>query len=116
AIVADYYNTSDLLVPALGASGAIAGVLGAYIVLFPRATVVALAPFFFFIPLPVPAFLLIGFWFVLQIFSGVASVGPDAVGAGGGVAYFAHIGGFIAGAVLVNLFVWRRPRRRVASG
>ena len=65
-----------------------------------------------FIPLPVPAFLLIGFWFILQIFSGVASVGPNAVGAGGGVAYFAHIGGFIAGAILVNLFAWNRPRRR----
>ena len=65
-----------------------------------------------FIPLPVPAFLLIGFWFILQIFSGVASVGPNAVGAGGGVAYFAHIGGFIAGAILINLFAWNRPRRR----
>ena len=83
--------------------------------LFPRASVVTLVPFFFFIPLPVPAFLLIGFWFILQIFSGVASVGPNAVGAGGGVAYFAHIGGFIAGAILVNLFAWNRPRRRTGQ-
>jgi membrane associated rhomboid family serine protease len=116
ALAADAYGSSDLLTPAIGASGAIAGVLGAYIVLFPRASVVTLVPFLFFIPLPVPAFLLIGFWFILQIFSGVASVGPNAVGAGGGVAYFAHIGGFIGGAILVNLFAWRRPRRQVASG
>ena len=115
ALVADAYGSSDLLVPAIGASGAIAGVLGAYIVLFPRASVVTLVPFLFFIPLPIPAFLLIGFWFILQIFSGVASVGPNAVGAGGGVAYFAHIGGFIAGAILVNLFAWNRPRRRTGQ-
>ncbi len=115
ALVAEYYASSELLTPAIGASGSIAGVLGAYIVLFPRATVVALIPFFFFIPFPVPAFVLIGFWFVLQIFYGAGSVGPNAVGAGGGVAYFAHIGGFIAGAALVNLFAWNRPRRPPAA-
>jgi len=111
ALVADVYGSSDLLTPAIGASGAIAGVMGAYIVLFPRATVAVIIPIFFFIPFPLPAFVLIGFWFILQIFSGVASVGPNAVGAGGGVAYFAHIGGFIAGAILINLFAWNRPRR-----
>ncbi|MDP9237762.1 MAG: rhomboid family intramembrane serine protease, partial [Chloroflexota bacterium] len=99
-----FVNPHDLT-PAIGASGAIAGVMGAYIVLFPRATVAVIIPIFFFIPFPLPAFVLIGFWFVAQIFSGFASLGPNAVGAGGGVAYFAHVGGFIAGAVLVNLFV-----------
>jgi membrane associated rhomboid family serine protease len=101
------------LTPAIGASGAIAGVMGAYIVLYPRATVATLI---FFVPFPIPAFMLIGFWFVSQLFSGFSSLGVDAVGAGGGVAYFAHIGGFIAGALLVNVFAIRRgrprPRRR----
>ncbi len=104
---------SNDLTSAIGASGAIAGVMGAYIVLFPRASVVAIVPFLFFIPFRVPAFLLIGFWFVLQIFSGVSSLGPNAVGAGGGVAYFAHIGGFVVGVVLVHLFVLGRPRRQI---
>ena len=102
-------NASELT-PAVGASGAIAGVMGAYIVLFPRATVSVIIPFLFFIPFPLPAFLLIGFWFLAQVFSGFSSLGVDAVGAGGGVAYFAHIGGFVAGALLVNAFAWNRPR------
>ena len=100
-------NANDLT-PAIGASGAIAGVMGAYIVLFPRATVAAFIGFIF-IPIPIPAFILIGFWFISQAFYGVASLGVDAVGGGGGVAYFAHIGGFIAGALLVKLFVLGRP-------
>jgi len=100
----------DAMTPAIGASGAIAGVMGAYIVLFPRATVSVIIPFLFFIPFPLPAFLLIGFWFLAQVFSGFSSLGVDAVGAGGGVAYFAHIGGFVAGALLVNAFAWNRPR------
>ncbi len=97
------------LTPAIGASGAIAGVMGAYIVLFPRATVAVIFGFIF-IPIPLPAWLLIGFWFIAQTFYGVSSLGVDAVGAGGGVAYFAHIGGFVAGAALVKLFVFGRPR------
>ncbi len=105
-------SSGDALQPALGASGAIAGVMGAYIVLFPRATVAVIIPIIFFIPFPLPAFVLIGFWFLLQVFSGVSSLGVDAIGAGGGVAYFAHIGGFIAGAILVNLFVRNRTRAK----
>jgi membrane associated rhomboid family serine protease len=71
---------ADALTPAIGASGAIAGVMGAYIVLYPRATVAVLVPIFFFIPLPVPAFLLIGFWFLLQLFSGAADLGANTAG------------------------------------
>jgi membrane associated rhomboid family serine protease len=117
AFVHMYVNATDLT-PALGASGAIAGVMGAYIVLFPRATVAVIIPFLFFIPFPVPAFLLIGFWYVAQLFNGVSSLGPQTVGAGGGVAYFAHIGGFLAGALLVNVFAvnYPRGRRRRSSG
>jgi membrane associated rhomboid family serine protease len=100
------------LQPVIGASGAIAGVMGAYIVLFPRATVAVVIPIFFFIPFPLPAFILIGLWFVVQLFDGFTSLGANAVGAGGGVAYFAHVGGFVAGALLVNVFAVNRARVR----
>ncbi|MEO6397926.1 MAG: rhomboid family intramembrane serine protease [Tepidiformaceae bacterium] len=95
--------------PILGASGAVAGVLGAYLVLYPRATVRAIIPFFIliFIPLPIPAWVMIGLWFLQNLAAGyatiVSSANPDA-----GVAWFAHIGGFLFGAVLVAFFVrWR---------
>ena len=89
-------------VPNIGASGAIAGVLGAYLLLFPRAEVQTLVFLGFFVRLVrVPALLFLGLWFVLQLFSGVAGLGMEARG---GVAWFAHIGGFIAGLVLINLF------------
>lgn len=103
-------NQNDL-VPAIGASGAISGVLGAYFVLYPRATVSTILPIFLFvwIPFEVPAVLLIGFWFVMQVFNGVAALAAtDVVNAGGGVAWFAHIGGFVAGLALVRLFVLGR--------
>jgi membrane associated rhomboid family serine protease len=93
--------------PSLGASGSIAGVMAAYLVLFPRANVTVIFGFFL-IPIPIPAFVLIGFWFLTELFSGVASL--DVERASGGIAYFAHIGGFVAGAVLVHLFVLGRPR------
>jgi len=107
------------ITPAIGASGAIAGVLGAYLVLYPRATIAAILPIFilFLVPFYVPAVVLIGIWFVLQLLNGVAALATtDVVGAGGGVAWFAHIGGFVAGLVLVKLFVLGRsvpsvPRR-----
>jgi len=98
------------VVPAIGASGAIAGVLGAYLVLYPRATVSAILPLFlfFWMPFQVPAIVLIGFWFLLQLFNGAAALtARDVVGAGG-VAWFAHIGGFVAGLLLVRLFVLGR--------
>jgi len=89
-------------VPNIGASGAIAGVLGAYLLLFPRAEVQTLVFLGFFVRLVrLPALLFLGLWFVLQLFSGVAGLGMEATG---GVAWFAHIGGFIAGIVLINLF------------
>ena len=98
--------------PSIGASGAIAGVLGAYLVLFPRAMVTTLIPIFVFITVrEVPAILVLGLWFVLQFFSSVASLGiPEAQNAGG-VAYFAHVGGFVAGMILVVVFggLRRRP-------
>ena len=110
------------LTPAIGASGAIAGVLGAYLVLYPRATVAAVLPIFvlFWMPFYVPAVVLIGFWFLLQLFSGIASLAATGVvGGGGGVAWFAHVGGFVAGLVLVKLFVLGRgppPQPRAVMG
>jgi len=97
-------------VPVIGASGAIAGVLGAYIFLFPSARVVTLIPIFLFISLiEVPALIFIGFWFVTQLFSGLASIGIES----GGVAWWAHIGGFIVGLVISPLFLRRRPSRQI---
>jgi len=92
-------------VPLVGASGAIAGVLGAYILMFPRAPI--LTWIFFFI-IPIPAFIWIGIWFVGQLFSSVGSVSGDT-----GVAYMAHVGGFLAGMLLLLVFRKRRPERVV---
>jgi membrane associated rhomboid family serine protease len=90
-------------VPIIGASGAIAAVLGAYLVLYPRARVLSVVFLgFFFQLIQIPAVLVLGFWFVLQLFSGLMSLG--AAGADGGVAVFAHIGGFLFG-VAVGLVV-----------
>lgn len=104
-------------IPAIGASGAIAGVLGAYLLLFPRAQVMTLLPIFIFITIrEIPAVFILGLWFVLQLFSGVGSLGVTDAQDMGGVAYFAHIGGFVAGMVLVGLFGgFRRPRRPAQS-
>jgi membrane associated rhomboid family serine protease len=89
------------VIPMVGASGAIAGVLGGYLVLYPRATVGVLIPWFwFFGAIPLPAIFLIGFWFVMQLFTGFASIGT-ATGASEGVAVWAHVGGFITGFVIV---------------
>ena len=102
----------DSLTPAIGASGAVAGILGAYIVLYPKSVVTAVIPPLFFLPLPVPAFVLIGIWFAIELVSGFASLGFGVVDVGSDVAYFAHIGGFVAGLVLIGLFGgFRRPRR-----
>ena len=91
-------------IPSIGASGAIAGVLGGYLVLFPRAsirTLIFLGPF---ITMPrVSAILLIGFWFVMQLFSGIASLGVESEQTSG-VAVWAHVGGFVAGFILVRFF------------
>jgi membrane associated rhomboid family serine protease len=95
-------------VPNLGASGAIAGVLGAYLVMFPRRRVYSLVPIvFIFTLLPLPAIVVLGFWFVLQFFSGVTTVANHV---NGGVAYFAHIGGFAVGLILALLFF---PKERL---
>lgn len=99
------------MVPNVGASGAIAGVLGAYILLFPRARVVTLVPFLFFFTVEIPAFVFLGLWFVIQFLSGAASLGRTSA-LSGGVAWWAHIGGFVAGMALLSLFLRRGAARR----
>jgi membrane associated rhomboid family serine protease len=93
------WSNSDSRVAFLGASGAIAGVLGAYLVVFPRARVISLVPFLFFIPLRMPAWLVLGSWFVLQW----AYAGTAGNAGGASVAYLAHIWGFIAGVLIAGL-------------
>lgn len=96
-------------VPTLGASGAIAGVLGAYLVRFPRAQVDSCLFLFIFVTVVrLPAILVLAFWFVLQLFQGTLSLIGNQ-GEAGGVAVWAHVGGFIAGMALVNLFA-RKPQ------
>jgi membrane associated rhomboid family serine protease len=99
----------------VGASGAIAGVLGAYLVMFPRARVTLLVVPLFFLPLRLPALIVLGGWFAMQVFSGrVADM------AGGGVAYLAHVAGFVTGALIVLLLGYRperpKPRRPPQTG
>jgi membrane associated rhomboid family serine protease len=103
----------DSGVPMVGASGAIGGVMGGYVVLYPRVRIQMLVIFGIFIrTIAVPASFMLGYWFLLQLFGGAVSLGR----AGGGVAFWAHVGGFVAGAVLVLLFrdpqlVARHPAR-----
>jgi len=102
---------TETVIPMVGASGAISGVLGAYLVLYPTARVSVLVWFF---PLAVPAAVLIGFWFVMQLFTGFATVGT-AEGASEGIAVWAHVGGFLTGLGIVLVmrpFIRVRPVRR----
>ena len=98
-------------IPMVGASGAIAGVMGAYLIKFPRSRIVTLFPIFvFFTTLDIPAWILLLFWFGTQFFKGIGSLASQDY-SGGGIAWFAHVGGFIAGMLLVRLFPDRRRWR-----
>jgi membrane associated rhomboid family serine protease len=109
-----YFNTAST-VPAIGASGAISGVLGAYLVLFPGARVVTLIPLGFYMRMAtLPAIIVLGLWFVIQAFSGLADLGRRAEQAAG-VAWWAHIGGFVVGMALGVLFRGRLNRHRRVS-
>ena len=111
ALVHIYTNPASAL-PTIGASGAVAAVMGAYFLLYPRANVAMIVPPFFLGPVfVVPAVLFLGFWFVLQFFSGTLSLMSTAQV--GGIAWWAHVGGFIFGALICS--VLRVPRRVAAA-
>lgn len=110
ATFAHAFAASSSQVPAIGASGAISGILGAYLFLFPRARVITAVFFGFFIQLvEVPALVYLPLWFVIQFFSGVAALAVETSVEQGGVAWFAHIGGFVAGPALMFLLGGRSP-------
>jgi membrane associated rhomboid family serine protease len=91
-------------IPTIGASGAISGVLGAYLLMFPGARIITVIPIFVFLQVAeLPALIVLGFWFVMQFFNGLLSLGLQTAGMGG-VAWWAHIGGFVAGLILVVPF------------
>ena len=110
--IAQVATAPSSTIPAIGASGAIAGVLGVYLVLHPTAPVRVLVPTFFFMRVArLPAILVLGMWFVIQLFNGALSLGVRTM-ATGGVAWFAHIGGFVAGLVVgAFLRATRGPQR-----
>ena len=102
----------DSRVPTVGASGAIAGVMGGYLVKFPHARIVTLVFLFVFVTtVEVPAALMLAFWFVMQLFSGVGTIGHSQISQGG-VAWFAHVGGFLAGILLI-LMLPTKPAYRL---
>ncbi len=106
AITQVFFNV-DSRVPMVGASGAIAGVMGAYMIKFPQARIVTLIFFLFIWFTDVPAWLMLIYWFGVQFFSGVGSLGDYTVSQGG-TAFFAHIGGFVTGMILINLLGTRQ--------
>jgi membrane associated rhomboid family serine protease len=105
AALAQTLMQPDSLLPMVGASGAVAGVMGAYFVLYPQSQIVTFALFQF---IEVPAILFLGLWFLLQLVSGVGSVAGSA--SAGGIAFWAHVAGFGAG--VVGVFLFRRPERQ----
>jgi membrane associated rhomboid family serine protease len=112
AVVHVFFNPFSR-VPTVGASGAIAGVMGAYLIKFPRARITTLVPIFIFLTtVELPAVFLLLYWFAIQFVSGVGSIGYSQVSSGG-VAWFAHVGGFLAGMLLVRIFP---ERQRWISG
>jgi membrane associated rhomboid family serine protease len=106
AALSQWFFSINSPIPSLGASGAIAGVLGAYIIRFPRAKILTLVPLgFFFFTVRIPAIFFLGFWFFQQALLGVASLNaPSSINAEGGIAYWAHAGGFVFGVLLAPLF------------
>jgi len=97
-------------IPTVGASGAIAGVMGGYFLLYPRARVLTLVPLFFVFFVWLPAWIVLGYWFVAQFLSGAATSISSRSGSSGGIAFWAHVGGFLAGMLLIKLFPTRVQR------
>lgn len=113
AAVIQVFTNPSSTIPTIGASGAIGGVMGAYFLLYPRARILALVPIFFiFTLMEVPAYLFLGFWFLLQFFSGTFSL-LSGQGQYSGIAWWAHVGGFLGGMALLYVFkpIARRKSR-----
>ena len=107
-VAMDPYST----LPTIGASGAIAGVMGAYFVLYPQSRVLTLIPLWFYYEIfELPAIFLLGFWFLIQLFSAGAIAVTANTHGGGGVAFMAHVAGFVCG--MVGVFVFRKPEREM---
>jgi rhomboid family protein len=103
-------------VPSVGASGAIAGVMGAYFVLYPKARVLTIVPLIIFFTFWwLPAWIVLGYWFLVQFLSGAATSIAVTSQSGGGVAFWAHVGGFVAGIVLIKLLPQRPHRSRYGA-
>ena len=101
----------DSTIAMVGASGAVAGIMGAYFVLYPHSRIVTIVPLFIFIQvMEVPAILFLGLWFLLQFVSGVGSIAAAAAEPTGGIAFWAHIAGFVTG--VSGVLVFRRPERQ----
>src|SRR5215472_16046952 len=116
ASVAHIFLNLGSNVPSVGASGAIAGVMGAFFVLYPRARVLTLVPLIvFFTFWWLPAWIVLGYWFVIQFQSGAATSVAYTSQTGGGVAFWAHVGGFVAGIVLIKVFPGRPKRYRYST-
>ncbi len=111
ALAAQVLAEPSSTAPTLGASGAIAAVLGGYILLYPRARVLTLVFIVFFVTIvELPALLLLGFWFLEQLYFATAGLASPLAGGEGGVAYFAHVGGFLFGVLTIRALAARRPR------
>ncbi len=106
------YTDPTSTIPSVGASGAISGVLAAYLVLYPMAYVYTLIPLFFWVEIvAIPALLYLGLWFLSQLVNGLFALSATSLQSGGGIAWWAHIGGFMAGLILVWIFRRREERR-----
>ena len=111
AALAQTLTVPDSTVPMVGASGAIAGVMGAYFILYPHSRIVTLVTLLFFWQImEIPAIAFLGIWFVMQLLSGVGSIASTGHGPAGGIAFWAHVAGFAAGAI--GVWIFRRPERQ----
>jgi membrane associated rhomboid family serine protease len=119
SVIAQAISNPTSTLPLVGASGAISGVLGAYFLTYPRARILTLVPIFIlFYLIDIPAFIFLGFWFLMQFISGYASMFVEQGAARGGIAWWAHVGGFGAGVLLVHFFRQEKlcqPYRRTAQ-
>ena len=111
AAIAHVWASADSTMPTVGASGAISGVLGAYLVFYPMARVITLVPIFFWVSIvEIPAVFYLGSWFVSQLFNGLLVLAGSSTFQSGGVAWWAHIGGFVTGLLLAHLFAEKQRR------